>query len=98
MSEENPQGIASDEEKDSAYKAGLERELVNAQASLKGAERYGDDAKVKIETGHILDIEEEIAKVGGASEDEAAEPKKAAAEEEAAEEKKKSGIFGKGGQ
>ena len=79
MSEENPQGIASDDEKDAGYKAGLERELVNAKASLKAAERYGDDAKAKVENGHILDIEEEIAKLGGASEDAAAEPKKAVA-------------------
>ena len=35
MSEENPQGIATDGEKASAYKAGLEGELVNAKASLK---------------------------------------------------------------
>lgn len=79
MNEENPQGIAPDAEKDTAYKAGLEKELVAAQASLKAAERYGDDAKVKIETGHILDIEEELAKVAGVPEDEAAEPKKTAA-------------------
>jgi hypothetical protein len=84
VDESNPQGIASDEEKDAAYKAGLKNELVNAQASLKAAERYGDDAKAKVEKGHILDIEEELAKVGGASEDEAAAPKKDAAKKDEA--------------
>lgn len=82
MNEENPQGIASDDEKDASYLAALKRELASAQASLKGAERYGDDAKAKIEQGHILDIEEEIAKIEGASPDEAAAPKKAAAKKD----------------
>lgn len=83
MSDENPQGIASDEEKAAAYKASVERELVNARLSLKSAERYSDDAKAKVEKGHILDIQEELALLGGASEDEAAEPKKSAAEKKA---------------
>lgn len=84
MSDENPQGIASEEEKAAVYKAALERELVNAQLSLKSAERYSDDAKAKVEKGHILDIEEELALLGGASDDKAAEPKKSAAEKKKA--------------
>lgn len=78
MSDENPQGIASEDEKAARYKAALERELAMAQANLKGHERYGNDAGVKLENGHILDIEEELAKLDGASDDEAAAPKKAA--------------------
>ena len=79
MSDENPQGIASEEEKAASYKAALVRELEMAKAKLASAERYSDDALGKVETGHILDIEEELAKLGGATPDVAAEPKRAAA-------------------
>ena len=82
--ENNPQGIASLTETQAAYKAALEYEKVGYEATLKAADRYGDDAKAKVAKGCLLDIEEELAKFAGASDDEAAAPKKAAAGKAAA--------------
>ncbi len=77
--ETNPQGIASQAEKDARYRAALEYEKEGYEAQVKAAERYGDDAKLRVAKAVLLDIDEELAKLDGASEDEAAAPKKAAA-------------------
>ena len=67
--ENNPQGIASYEEKRAAYKAALEYDKAGYEATLVAAERYGDEQKAKTAKGCLLDVEEELAKLGGATAD-----------------------------
>lgn len=76
--ENNPQGIASYTEKQERYRAALEYEKAGYEATLVSAERYGDKQKAQTAKGCLLDVDEELAKLNGASLDEAAAPKKAA--------------------